>query len=171
MSGDFWGSQEGCQGPFRPSGRNRALPLRRRRGQGYDKGHEERGSAYAKAGLSLRSPPGNSRSMQSTGSQAGRLQELLHVDPAVVVLTCQLVAPPQTCTVQGVPNSRPAGPPAESNLPHLRRQLTLVAFYFSTIMELDPVIRPKINIEPLFPEAYCFHGFGACFVLFSVSFC
>ena len=24
----------GCQGPFRPSGRNRALPLRRRRGQG-----------------------------------------------------------------------------------------------------------------------------------------
>ena len=85
--------------------------------------------------------------------------------------TCQLAAPPQTCTVQGVPNSRPAGPPAESNLPHLRRQLTLVAFYFSTIMELDPVIRPKINIEPLFPEAYCFHGFGACFVLFSVSFC
>ena len=34
VSGDFWGSQEGCQGPFRPSGRNRALPLRRRRGQG-----------------------------------------------------------------------------------------------------------------------------------------
>ena len=32
--GDFWGSQEGCQGPFRPSGRNRGLPLRRRRGQG-----------------------------------------------------------------------------------------------------------------------------------------
>ena len=34
MSGDFWGSQEGCQGPSRPSGRNRGLPLRRRRGQG-----------------------------------------------------------------------------------------------------------------------------------------
>ena len=34
VSGDFWGSQEGCQGPFRPSGRNRGLPLRRRRGQG-----------------------------------------------------------------------------------------------------------------------------------------
>ena len=34
QSGDFWGSQEGCQGPFRPSGRNRGLPLRRRRGQG-----------------------------------------------------------------------------------------------------------------------------------------
>ena len=33
-SGDFWGSQEGCQGPSRPSGRNRGLPLRRRRGQG-----------------------------------------------------------------------------------------------------------------------------------------
>ena len=28
------GSQEGCQGPSRPSGRNRGLPLRRRRGQG-----------------------------------------------------------------------------------------------------------------------------------------
>ena len=32
VSGDFWGSQEGCQGPFRPSGRNRGRPLRRRRG-------------------------------------------------------------------------------------------------------------------------------------------
>ena len=34
VSGDFWGSQEGCQGPFRPSGPNRGLPLRRRGGQG-----------------------------------------------------------------------------------------------------------------------------------------
>ena len=34
VSGDFWGSQQGCQGPFRPSGRNRGLPLRRRGGQG-----------------------------------------------------------------------------------------------------------------------------------------
>ena len=34
VSGDFGGSQEGCQGPFRPSGRNRGLPLRRRGGQG-----------------------------------------------------------------------------------------------------------------------------------------
>ena len=34
VSGDFWGSQEGCQGPSRPSGRNRGLPLRRRGGQG-----------------------------------------------------------------------------------------------------------------------------------------
>ena len=34
VSGDSWGSQEGCQGPFRPSGRNRGLPLRRRGGQG-----------------------------------------------------------------------------------------------------------------------------------------
>ena len=31
VSGDFWGSLEGCQGPSRPSGRNRGLPLRRRR--------------------------------------------------------------------------------------------------------------------------------------------
>ena len=34
VSGDFWGSQEGCQGPFRLSGRNRGLPFIRRRGQG-----------------------------------------------------------------------------------------------------------------------------------------
>ena len=34
LSGTFWGSHEGCQGPFRPSGRNRGLPLRRRRRQG-----------------------------------------------------------------------------------------------------------------------------------------
>ena len=27
VSGDFWGSQEGCQGPLRPLGRNRGLPL------------------------------------------------------------------------------------------------------------------------------------------------
>ena len=26
-SSDFWGSQERCQGPFPPSGRNRGLPL------------------------------------------------------------------------------------------------------------------------------------------------
>ena len=32
LTGDFWGSQEGCRGPSRPSGRNRGLPLRRRRG-------------------------------------------------------------------------------------------------------------------------------------------
>ena len=29
VSGDFWGSQEGCQGPFRPSGRNRMSVLSR----------------------------------------------------------------------------------------------------------------------------------------------
>ena len=34
VSRDFWGSQEVCQGKFRPSGRNRGLPLRRRHGQG-----------------------------------------------------------------------------------------------------------------------------------------
>ena len=34
VSGNFWGSHEGCQGPFRPSGPNRGLPLRRRHGQG-----------------------------------------------------------------------------------------------------------------------------------------
>ena len=34
MSGNFWGSQEGCQVPFRNSGRTLGLPLRRRSGQG-----------------------------------------------------------------------------------------------------------------------------------------
>ena len=32
--GELLGSHEGCQVPFRPSGRNRGLPLRRRGGQG-----------------------------------------------------------------------------------------------------------------------------------------
>lgn len=75
-------------------------------------------------------------------------------------------APDMHC-VHGAPNSRPAGPPAESNLPHLEEAIDFRCFLSqSTIGELDPVIRPKINIEPLFPEAYCFHGFGALFVLF-----
>ena len=34
MSGSFWGSHEGCQVLFRPSGRNMGLPLRRCSGQG-----------------------------------------------------------------------------------------------------------------------------------------
>ena len=34
MLGNFWVSQEGCQGPLRPSVRNRGLPLRHHRGQG-----------------------------------------------------------------------------------------------------------------------------------------
>ena len=34
MLGNFWGSHEGCQGPFCPSGRNKGLPLRRCHGQG-----------------------------------------------------------------------------------------------------------------------------------------
>ena len=34
VSGNFWGSHEGCQGPFCPSGRNKGLPLRRCHGQG-----------------------------------------------------------------------------------------------------------------------------------------
>ena len=34
VSGKFWGSHEGCQVPFRTSGRNNGLPLRRRSGQG-----------------------------------------------------------------------------------------------------------------------------------------
>ena len=38
-----------------------SLPGASVRNSAHDKGHEERGLAYAKAGLSLRSPPGNSR--------------------------------------------------------------------------------------------------------------
>ena len=34
MSGNFWGSHEGCQVPYRTSGWNVGLPLRRRSGQG-----------------------------------------------------------------------------------------------------------------------------------------
>ena len=34
LSGKLWGSHAGCQVPFRPSGQNRGLPLRRRGGQG-----------------------------------------------------------------------------------------------------------------------------------------
>ena len=34
VSGNFWGSHEGCQVPFLTSGRNMELPLRRRSGQG-----------------------------------------------------------------------------------------------------------------------------------------
>ena len=34
VSGNFWVSYEGCQVPFRTSGRNNGLPLRRRSGQG-----------------------------------------------------------------------------------------------------------------------------------------
>ena len=54
VSGDFWWSQEGCQGPFRPSGRNRGLPLRRRGGQGphLAKRWEQRGFSRVAAGFS-----------------------------------------------------------------------------------------------------------------------
>ena len=54
VSVDFWGSQEGCQGPFRPSGRNRGLPLRRRSGQGPHLGKtwEPRGVSRVAAGFS-----------------------------------------------------------------------------------------------------------------------
>ena len=55
VSGDFWGSQEGCQGPFRPSGRNRGLPLRHRHGQRphLAKRWEPRGVSRVAAGFSI----------------------------------------------------------------------------------------------------------------------
>ena len=54
VSGNFWVSQEGCQGPFRTSGRNRGLPLRRRRGQGphLAKRWEPRGFSRVAVGIS-----------------------------------------------------------------------------------------------------------------------
>ena len=54
VSGNFWGSHEGCQGPFCPSGRNRGLPLRRRGGQGphLAKSWEPRGFSRVAAGFS-----------------------------------------------------------------------------------------------------------------------
>ena len=58
-SGDFWGSQEGCQGPFRPAGQNRGLPLRRRGGQGphLAKRWEPRGFSRVAAGFSTLGTP------------------------------------------------------------------------------------------------------------------
>ena len=54
VSGNFWGSQVGCQGPFHPSGRNRGLPLRRRPGQGSHlaKRWEARGFSRVAVGFS-----------------------------------------------------------------------------------------------------------------------
>ena len=54
VSGNFWGSHEGWQDPFRPSGRKRGLPLRRRRGQGSHlaKSWEPRGFSRVAAGFS-----------------------------------------------------------------------------------------------------------------------
>ena len=54
VSGNFLGSQVGCQGPFHPSGRNMGLPLRRRRGQGphLAKRWEPRGFSRVAAGFS-----------------------------------------------------------------------------------------------------------------------
>ena len=52
--GELWGSHERCQGPFRPSGRNRGLPLICRRGQGphLAKRWEPRGFSRVAAGFS-----------------------------------------------------------------------------------------------------------------------
>ena len=54
VSGNFWGSQVGCQGPFHPSGRNSGLPLRRRPRQGphLSKRWEPRGFSRVAAGFS-----------------------------------------------------------------------------------------------------------------------
>ena len=53
-SGNFWGSQEGCQVPFRTSGQNMGLLLRRRSGQGphLSKTWEPRGFSRVAAGFS-----------------------------------------------------------------------------------------------------------------------
>ena len=54
VSGNFGGSHEGCQVPFRPSGRNMGLPLRRCSGQGphLAKTLDPRGFSRVAAGFS-----------------------------------------------------------------------------------------------------------------------
>ena len=54
VSGNCGGSHEGCQVPFRTSGRNMGLPLRRRSGQGphLEKTLEPRGFSQVAAGFS-----------------------------------------------------------------------------------------------------------------------
>ena len=54
MSGNFWGSHEGCEVPFLPSGWNTGLPLRLRSGQGphFAKTREPRGFSRVSAGFS-----------------------------------------------------------------------------------------------------------------------
>ena len=54
MSGNFGGSHEGCHVPFRTSGRNVGLPLRRLSGQGphLAKSLETRGFSRVAAGFS-----------------------------------------------------------------------------------------------------------------------
>ena len=54
VSGHFWGTHEGCQVPFRTSGRNRGLPLSRHHGQGphLAKRWEPRGFSRDAAGFS-----------------------------------------------------------------------------------------------------------------------
>ena len=48
-------------GNFMSNSEELAMPGASMRNSAHGKGHEEGGSAYAKAGSSLRSPPGNSR--------------------------------------------------------------------------------------------------------------
>ena len=63
VSRNFWGSHEGCQGPFCPSGRNRGLPLRRRdrKSTRLNSSHKHRSrmpsSALKKIFLMIRRPP------------------------------------------------------------------------------------------------------------------
>ena len=54
ISGNFWGLHEGCQVPFRTSGQNMGLPLRRCRGQGphLAKTLDPRGFSQVAAGFS-----------------------------------------------------------------------------------------------------------------------
>ena len=69
VSGNFWGSQKGFQGPFRPSGRNRGLPLRRRRGQGphLAKRWEPRGFLYHICPPPVASPSGAAAKAEEGG--------------------------------------------------------------------------------------------------------
>ena len=62
MSGIFWGSHEGCQGPFRPSGWNRGLPLYRRSPQ-----MEEEMECWSYHSTSEGQRPGGSETFHARG--------------------------------------------------------------------------------------------------------
>ena len=69
VSGDFWVSQEACQGPFRPSGRNRVLSR-----SGGEKGL--RGSGAGTLGVPLEGTRPNSAGTLRSESETQRKPEV-----------------------------------------------------------------------------------------------
>ena len=77
MSGGFWGSQEGCQGPSRPSGRNRGLPLDAVAGKGLilPRGAQSNGGAAWRLFRSGETRRGHPLGEPRLGSRAGAGEE------------------------------------------------------------------------------------------------